>query len=54
MEGYDVGKWPKQCQTRRLGPVVSVFFFLFVFTDTNAYIQLLIYMLRGMETGGRL
>ena len=33
------------------------FFFSFIFTDTNAcllHIQLLIYMLRGMETGGRL
>ena len=33
------------------------FFFSFIFTDTNAcllHIQLLIYMLCGMETGGRL
>ena len=36
---------------------VCFFFFSFIFTDTNAcllHIQLLIYMLRGMETGGRL
>ena len=34
-----------------------IFFFSFIFNDTNAcllHIQLLIYMLRGMETGGRL
>ena len=34
-----------------------IFFFSFIFNDTNGcllHIQLLIYMLRGMETGGRL
>ena len=39
------------------GPYGECFFFSFIFTDTNAcllHIQLLIYMLRGMETGGRL
>ena len=54
---YEDGKWPKRLQTRRLGPMVSVFFFPFVFIDTNdclLHIQLQIYMLCGMETGGRL
>ena len=53
MEGYDEGKWPKRHRTRRLGPMVSVFFFPFVFINTNAcllHTQLLIYMLRSMET----
>ena len=37
--------------------MVSVFFFSFIFIDTNdclLHIQLQIYMLCGMETGGRL
>ena len=51
MEGYDNGKWPRR------GPLVSVFLFSFVFIDTNAYllhIQLLFYILRDIETDGRL
>ena len=54
---YGDRKWSKQRRTRRLGPMVSVFFFSFVFIDTNdclLHIQLQIYMLRNMETGGRL
>ena len=52
VEGCDDGKWPKRRRTRHLGPMVSVFFFPFVFIDTNAcllHIQLLIYKLREME-----
>ena len=39
------------------GPYGECIFFSFIFTDTNAcllHINLLIYMLRSMETGGRL
>ena len=44
---------PKWRPTLLKGPVVSVFFFPFVFINTNAcllHTQLLIYMLCGMET----
>ena len=52
VEGCNNGKWPKWRRTHRLGLVVSVFFFPFIFIDTNAcllHIQLLIYKLREME-----
>ena len=57
VEGCNDGKWPRWRRTHRLGLVVSVFFFPFIFIDTNAcllHIQLLIYILCDIETDGRL
>ena len=53
-------RWQEMAQMTpdtSFGPLVSVFFFPFVFIDTDAcllHIQLLIYTLCDMEKGGRL